>query len=152
MAGGGDAIVAAAGSAGGRVLIVVDDAERVAGAGGRLDALANDRHPDVTIVAAGRPDSLRALYGHWTGVIRRSRIGLVMSTGADTDGDLFGEPLPRRLPIAARTGLAWVIDAGGRRLVQIGRHAAVAMSTSDEPRPMASRHDTRLPLLRIDRE
>ena len=104
-----------------RVLVVVDDAERVADVGGRLSALANDRHANVTIAVAGRPDALRTMYGHWTAVVRRSRIGLVMSTGADIDGDLFGEPLPRRLTIAPRAGLAWMIDSGGRRLVQIGR-------------------------------
>jgi S-DNA-T family DNA segregation ATPase FtsK/SpoIIIE len=152
FAAGEDAIVVAVGSAAGRVLVVVDDAERVADSGGHLAALAGDRDPNVTIVAAGRPDALRSMYGHWTAVVRRSRIGLIMSTGADTDGDLFGEPLPRRLPIAARQGLAWLIDAGGRRLVQVGRHAAVATSVPDSPRPIASRHDTRLPLLRIDRE
>ncbi len=151
-AAGEDEILAAVNGGSRRILVVVDDAERVADPSGRLAALANERHPNVTIVAAGRPDALRAMYGHWTAVIRRSRIGLVMSTGADTDGDLFGEPLPRRLPIAARPGLAWMIDAGGRRLVQVGRHAAGATSVSDEPRPIASRHDTRLPLLRIDRE
>jgi S-DNA-T family DNA segregation ATPase FtsK/SpoIIIE len=152
FAAGEDAILAAVGGSAGRVLVVVDDAERVADATGRLAALANERHPNVTIVAAGRPDSLRAMYGHWSAMIRRSRIGLVMSTGADTDGDLFGEPLPRRLPIAARPGLAWMIDAGGRRLVQVGRHAAVATSDRAEPRPTASRQDTRLPALRIERE
>ena len=83
--------------------------------------MANDRHANVTIAVAGRPDTLRTMYGHWTAVVRRSRIGLVMSTGADIDGDLFGEPLPRRLTIAPRAGLAWMIDGGGRRLVQIGR-------------------------------
>ncbi len=111
-----------------RVLVAVDDAERVADAGGRLAALVAERHPNVTVVAAGRPDALRTMYGHWTAVVRRSRIGLVMSTGADTDGDLFGEPLPRRSPVPPRPGLAWMIDAGGRRLVQVGRQPAVAAS------------------------
>jgi S-DNA-T family DNA segregation ATPase FtsK/SpoIIIE len=152
VAGGEDDIVAAVGDGSRRMMVVVDDAERVTDASGRLAALATECHPNVTIVAAGRPDSLRAMYGHWTAVIRRSRIGLVMSSGADTDGDLFGEPLPRRLPIAARPGLAWMIDSGGRRLVQVARHVAVAASALDDSRPTASRQDTRLPALRIERE
>ena len=98
------AIIAAVAAGARRVLVVVDDAERVVDAGGRLAALANERHANVTVVAAGRPDALRTMYGHWTAVVRRSRIGLVMSSGADTDGDLFGEPLPRRSPIAPRPG------------------------------------------------
>ena len=136
----------------GRVLVAVDDAERVADVSGRLGALVADRCPAVTVVAAGRPDALRTMYGHWTAIARRSRIGLVMSTGSDVDGDLFGEPLPRRSPVPPRPGLAWMIDASGRRLVQIGRQPAVAASGRDAPRPTASRHDTRLPLLRIERE
>jgi S-DNA-T family DNA segregation ATPase FtsK/SpoIIIE len=135
-----------------RVLVAVDDAERVADAGGRLLAVVAARARDVMVIAAGRPDSLRTMYGHWTAVARRSRLGLVMSTGSDADGDLLGEPLPRRASVPPRVGLAWMIDGRGRRLVQVGRHAAVAASAVDEPRRMASRHETRLPLLRIDRE
>ena len=118
-----ESIVAAADGDVGRVLIVVDDAERVADDGGRLAAVVAERHPNITVVAGGRPDALRTMYGHWTAVVRRSRLGLVMSSGADTDGDLFGEPLPRRSPVPSRPGLAWMIDAGGRRLVQVGRQA-----------------------------
>ena len=123
-----ESIVAAVGEGQQRILVAVDDAERVADAGGRLAALVAERHPNVTVIATGRPDALRTMYGHWTAVVRRSRIGLVMSTGADTDGDLFGEPLPRRSPVPPRSGLAWMIDAGGRRLVQVGRQPAVATS------------------------
>ena len=136
----------------GRVLVVVDDAERVIDDDGLLAGMVAEHHPDVTVVAAGRPDSLRTMYVHWTAVVRRSRIGLIMSSAAEIDGDLFGEVLPRRLPLAPRPGLAWMIDASGRRLVQVARQPAVAGSPADGPRPIASRHDTRLPALRIDRE
>jgi S-DNA-T family DNA segregation ATPase FtsK/SpoIIIE len=134
------------------VLVAVDDAERVADADGRLLELVTERHPDVMVVAAGRPDSLRAMYGHWTAVLRRSRIGLVMTTGSEIDGDLLGEPLPRRSPVAPRAGLAWMIDGSGRRLVQIGRHAVAGASAFEDSRLNAARHDTRLPLLRMERE
>ena len=119
------------------------------------DALATliaRRDPNVLVACAGRPDALRTMYGHWTTIVRRSRLGLVMSTGSDTDGELLGEPLPRRSPLLGRAGLAWVVDGSGRRLVQVGRHAAGATSAEEGPRRMASRHETRLPLLRIDRE
>jgi DNA segregation ATPase FtsK/SpoIIIE, S-DNA-T family len=147
-----EAVIAAVAHVHRRVLVAVDDAERVVDADGRLTTLTTDRHPDVTVIAAGRPDTLRTMYGHWTAVVRRSRIGLVMSTGADTDGDLFGEPLPRRSPVPPRPGLAWMIDAGARRLVQVARQPVVAASAGDDPRPIASRQDTRLPPLRIERE
>ena len=134
------------------MLVVVDDAERVVDADGILAALVAERDPDVTVIAAGRPDSLRTMYGHWTSVVRRSHIGFVMSSAAEIDGDLFGEVLPRRLPIAPRPGLAWMIDGGGRHLVQLARHPMVAGSVEDPPRPTASRQETRLPALRIERE
>ena len=116
-------------------------------------ACVAERHPNVTVVAAGRPDALRTMYGHWTAVVRRSRIGLVHVDGCRHRRRLFGEPLPRRLAGTPRPGLAWMIDAAGRRLVQVGRQPAVGdVGSSPSPRPNASRHDTRLPPLRIDRE
>lgn len=104
---------------GGAGLLVIDDAERVDDPTGVLAALVTDRRPGVLVVAAGRPDALRSAYGHWTGLVRRSRIGLLMAACADVDGDLLGEMLPRRLPLPARPGLAWVIDAAPRRLAQL---------------------------------
>jgi S-DNA-T family DNA segregation ATPase FtsK/SpoIIIE len=123
------AIVAAIGDSGegdaiggdARVMIAIDDAERVDDAAGALLDLVSARHHHVLVVAAGRPDALRTMYGHWTTVVRRSRIGLVMTKGGDADGELLGEILPRRLPIAARSGLAWLFDGSGRRLVQVAR-------------------------------
>ena len=73
----------------------------------------------MLVACAGRPDSLRTMYGHWTAVVRRSRLGLLLALGTDADGDLLGEVLPRRTPISARRGLAWLVDADGRRLVQV---------------------------------
>jgi len=107
-----------------RVLVAIDDAERVDDVGGALAALVNARHRHVTVVAAGRPETLRTMFGHWTAVVRRSRLGLVMTTGSDSDGELLGEVLPRRLPVAARAGLAWLYDAGGRRLIQVATDLA----------------------------
>lgn len=105
-----------------RTLFVVDDAERVEDVDQAMLTLVSTRHPHVVILAAARPDALRTMYGHWTSVVRRSRIGIAMASGADTDAELFGESVPRRMPIAARRGLAWVFDGGGRRLVQVAHH------------------------------
>ena len=122
------AIVSAVENAYGSRAAVVDDAERVADVDGRLAALVAERHPDVT-GCGGAPrftDDVRAL----DAVVRRSRIGLIMSSAAEIDGDLLGEVLPRRLPLP-RPGLAWIIDAGGLRLVQVARQPAVAGSPAD---------------------
>ena len=114
-----DRLAAAVQVATGRpVLVVVDDAEHVDDPA--LAGLVAARRPGLLVLAAGRPVTLRAMYGHWTSVVRRSRLGLLMAACSDTDGDLLGELLPRHRPLPARPGLAWVVDGGHRRLVQVG--------------------------------
>jgi DNA segregation ATPase FtsK/SpoIIIE, S-DNA-T family len=105
--------------AGGRVLLAIDDAELVDDIDGVLAALAGSRRPALMIVATGKPDALRQSYGHWTGVVRRSRLGIISSASSDLDGDLLGATLPRRLPIAARPGLVWLVGDGQVELAQI---------------------------------
>jgi S-DNA-T family DNA segregation ATPase FtsK/SpoIIIE len=104
---------------------VVDDAERVDDDRSGLAALVVDRRAGLLVAAAGRPDTLRTQYGHWTGVIRRGRTGLLMSMCADTDGDVLGELLPRHPPLPPRPGLGWLVSGGQRALVQVGRARAV---------------------------
>ena len=113
------------------LLILVDDAEMVDDPGGGLAALAAGGRANTWIVAAGRPDALRQLYGHWTTVVRRSRSGLVLTGGNDLDGDLLGVVLPRRTPVPARPGLAWSVANGAVSLTQI------ALSAAHDPRPNA---------------
>jgi S-DNA-T family DNA segregation ATPase FtsK/SpoIIIE len=103
------------------LLIVIDDAELVDDATGALAALISSRVEHVAVVAAGRPDALRTAYGHWTGAVRRSRLGIVMAASSDLDGDLLGVALPRRRPIPARPGLGWLVGDGRARLAQIAR-------------------------------
>jgi S-DNA-T family DNA segregation ATPase FtsK/SpoIIIE len=100
---------------------VIDDADRVDDSSGALATLIAERRPGLLVVAAGRPDELRTRYGEWTAVVRRSRIGLLLTACAETDGDLLGELLPRHPPLPPRPGLAWLVGAGPRKLVQIGR-------------------------------
>jgi S-DNA-T family DNA segregation ATPase FtsK/SpoIIIE len=101
-------------------LLVVDDAEMVDDPTGRLATLIDERSPLLLVAAAGRPDALRHAYGHWTGAVRRSRLGIAMAACSDVDGDLLGMTIPRRVPLAARPGLAWVTAGGsGCELVQL---------------------------------
>ena len=118
-------------------LLVIDDAEVVDDASGRLAGLAA-KESGLCIVAAGRPDALRQTYGHWTGVLRRSRLGLVATGGTDIDGDLLSAVLPRRTPVPARSGLWWIADSSFVRLMQMavdenlsitGGHPADPLST-----------------------
>ncbi len=113
----------------GPLLLVVDDAEMVDDPNGHLAVLAAGGRPNTWIVAAGRPDALRQLYGHWTVVVRRSRSGLVLTGGSDLDGDLLGVALPRRTPVPARPGLAWTVANGTVALSQI------ALAADRVPRP-----------------
>ena len=110
----------------GPVLLLIDDADVVDDPGGRLAALAAGARPDTWIVAAGRPDALRQLYGHWTTVVRRSRCGVVLTGGSDLDGDLLGVVLPRRTPIPARPGLAWSVSNGAVTLTQLATNPNLA--------------------------
>ncbi len=105
--------------AGRRALIVIDDAELVDDPSGRLSTLIADRRDGITVIAAGRPDALRSSYGHWTAAIRRSRLGVVLAACTDIDGDLLSVALPRRTPIAARPGLAWIVADGEMHLAQV---------------------------------
>ena len=110
----------------GDALLVIDDAELVNDEHGGLTELVSSRREGVTVAAAARPDALRSAYGHWTNAVRRSRLGLVMAACSDLDGDLLNAVLPRRLPIAARPGLAWMVADGDQQLVQIACAAAPA--------------------------
>jgi DNA segregation ATPase FtsK/SpoIIIE, S-DNA-T family len=107
-------------------LVLVDDAERVADVDGALVGLVSGDTGSVTLVASARPDVLRGMYGHWTEPIRRSRMGLVMA--GDADGELLATTLPRRCPVAARPGLAWMLGGGEPILVQV----ALARSVVDD--------------------
>jgi S-DNA-T family DNA segregation ATPase FtsK/SpoIIIE len=104
--------------ANGPALLVIDDAELVDDVGGRLAGLATSAN-GLCVAAAGRPDAMRQTYGHWTGVLRRSRLGLVATGGSDLDGDLLSVQVPRHSPVPARPGLWWVADNGAARLMQL---------------------------------
>ena len=71
------------------------------------------------IIATGKPDALRQSYGHWTGIVRRSRLGIVASASNDLDGDLVGAVLPRRTPVPPRPGLMWLVSDGEAVLTQV---------------------------------
>ena len=123
--------------AAGPALLLVDDAEAVDDPCGRLAALAAGKRAETWVMADGRPDALRQLYGHWTSVVRRSRTGIVFAGGSDLDGDLLGVSLPRRTPVPARPGLAWLVDSGAVRLTQVAlqpRFDAPAAATAGAER------------------
>jgi DNA segregation ATPase FtsK/SpoIIIE, S-DNA-T family len=99
-------------------LVVVDDAERIDDPGGRLGAIVSSRRSDVTVLLSGRADALRAGFDHWSVPARRHRLGFVMASTSELDGDILGVAPPRRCPIRPRPGLAWMIAHGAHTLVQ----------------------------------
>jgi DNA segregation ATPase FtsK/SpoIIIE, S-DNA-T family len=115
-------------------LVLIDDAERIADANGALARLASDDTRTAMFVAAGRADALRGMYGHWTEPIRRGRLGVVMV--GEPDGELLATSIPRRCPVAARPGLAWMLDGGEPALVQL----AVAHSVGHDAAPKRHEH------------
>jgi S-DNA-T family DNA segregation ATPase FtsK/SpoIIIE len=101
------------------LIVVVDDAELVDDPSGCLAALAGGR--DAIVVAAGRGEALRSVYGHWTAALRRQRRGIVLCPSADVDGDVLGVVLPRRAGLARTPGRGYWVGGGEARLVQLAR-------------------------------
>lgn len=110
----------------GALLVIVDDAERVDDPSSRLLGLIESGHPQILVVAVARPEALRGLYGHWTAAVRRNRTGVMMVGVGELDGDLLSVVLPRRCPIRARPGLAWIVDAAGIRLAQVAFNSPIS--------------------------
>jgi len=115
------------------VAVFVDDADLIEDSGGVMARLVQrDR---TRLVIAARPDGLRSAYGHWTQLVRRSRLGLLLRPQLDLDGDLFAVTLPRRELVEAAPGRGYLVADGQHLLVQVayGSHklddAGAACST-----------------------
>ncbi len=61
---------------------------------GALARLLADRLDHLRVVMAGRADSLRLAYGHWTQMARRSGSGIILGAASSADGDLWHRPTP----------------------------------------------------------
>lgn len=111
------------------LLLLVDDADRFDDADGTLAGMIGADRPGLTVVAAGRPEALRGVgYGHWTGLVRRGRRGLLLGAVQDLDADVLGVHLPRRvLPRGA-------VPIGRAVVVADGRHEAVQLALPRAPR------------------
>lgn len=99
-------------------LLVVDDAHRVDDPGPLAEIIRGD-HPQVVVMAGARADAVRTSYGHWTRELAKHRCGIVLTSRGEPDGDLLGVQVPRRSLVAARPGLAWIVDGGPLRLAQL---------------------------------
>ena len=104
-------------------LIVVDDAELVDDDGG-LQALLANAPGGLHVIAAGRPEALRAAYGHWTAVVKRARKGVLLGAIHDLDADVLGVMLPRHRPAHAPAGRAYIVADGHAEAVQLAMPSA----------------------------
>ena len=104
-----------------RLLVVIDDVERIEDPQGKLAQLLADDTEALRIVLAGRADVLRSAYGHWSAAARRSRHGLALRPNPEFDGDLWHTPLPRRLNVRGGPGRGVVVRDGSHAIVQVAR-------------------------------
>ncbi|MER6305411.1 FtsK/SpoIIIE domain-containing protein [Streptomyces sp. NPDC001657] len=116
-----DRLEAALGARTGPVLLLVDDADTVEDPLGVLERWASGAGPGHHLVAAGRGDALRRLFGHWTQHARDSRCGVLLVPDHDLDGDLLGATLPRHDRVAPLPGRGYLVADGVARGVQLAR-------------------------------
>jgi S-DNA-T family DNA segregation ATPase FtsK/SpoIIIE len=111
-------VLSAVAEAGGRQVILIDDADALDDPDEVIIKLLKARLPDVHLIVAGRADTLRSAYGHWTQQVRRSRSGVLLRPDVDLDGDLLGVRLPRRTPVPVTIARGWLVNDGGAELIQ----------------------------------
>ncbi|MGH8933954.1 MAG: FtsK/SpoIIIE domain-containing protein, partial [Egibacteraceae bacterium] len=104
--------------AGGRQVVLIDDAEALDDPTGAVDQLLKRLLPDVHVIAAGRADALRSAYGHWTQAVRRSGAGVLLRPDVDFDGDLLAVRLPRQAPVAVTAARGWLVNGGEVEFIQ----------------------------------
>ena len=101
------------------VVVLIDDAEGFDDADAAIAGLLSAGRPDLHVIAAGRSDALRSLYGHWTQTVRRSKTGVLLRPNIDLDGDLLGVTLPRRAPVRLGAGRGYLVHNGEWDIVQL---------------------------------
>lgn len=97
-------------------VVVVDDAHLLDAPPGVEDLL---RAAHCRFVVGGRADHLQGRVGHWTRSVRRCGSGVLLRPRLESDGDLLGVRLPRRLSVPMPAGRGFVVRGGVAKLVQM---------------------------------
>jgi S-DNA-T family DNA segregation ATPase FtsK/SpoIIIE len=105
----------------GPTLLLVDDADAVEDERGLLASWLAAGVPGHHLIAVGRAEAVRRLYGHWTQRARDSRCGILLAPDHDLDGDLLGTALPRHDRMAALPGRGYLVTDGVAGGVQLAR-------------------------------
>ena len=75
------------------------------------------------LIVAGRNNDLRTLYSHWTGQIRKSRLGVLLVPDVDYDGDLLGVRVFKFRLLQQQCLLAYrILDEESIKLLTFGPH------------------------------
>ncbi|MFI1330294.1 FtsK/SpoIIIE domain-containing protein [Streptomyces sp. NPDC020845] len=101
------------------VLLLADDADTVEDERGFLEQWLSAPATGHHMIAAGRADTLRRSYGHWTQRTRDSRCGVLLCPDHDLDGDLLGTQLPRHDRMAPLPGRGYLVVDGVAAGVQV---------------------------------
>ena len=100
-------------------MLLIDDAEAVDDPTHVLAGLLGAQRGNLFVVAAGRSDSLRGSFSHWSRSLRRSKLGVLLRPNLDLDGELLGVNLPRRVPVAMPVGRGFLVNSGDVEIVQL---------------------------------
>ena len=104
----------------GPVVVLIDDAEQFDDGDGAINGLLSAGRPDLHVIAAGRSDTIRGLYGHWTRkALVVAKTGVLLRPNIDLDGDLLGANLPRRAPVRMIVGRGYAVHNGDVEIVQV---------------------------------
>ena len=123
--------------------LLLDDAELVDDPDRALAGVLARAEPGLCVVAAGRADALRMGYGHWTQLVRRSRLGVLLQPDVLVDGDLLGVTLPRHRPVPHLPGRGYLVGDGRVELVQLAIDDGQAGAADPSTRPAAAPIDRR---------
>ena len=77
-------------------IVLIDDAHLVADDSQVLARVLALPDSPLLFIVAGRNNDLRTLYSHWTGQIRKSRLGVLLVPDADYDLSLIHISEPTR--------------------------------------------------------
>lgn len=100
-------------------LVLVDDAETVDDGPGVLDRWLAGAPAGRHLIAAGRADGIRRIFGGWTQRVRDGRCGVLLVPDYDLDGDLLGVTLPRQDRMAPVPGRGYLVTNGTVEGVQL---------------------------------
>jgi len=96
-----------------RLVVLVDDADRLPDDGHGLRELVTSGARGVHLVLATTGEQARRGFAHVNREVRSRGLGLLLVPDHDLDGELFGVRLPRRAPLGMRPGRGYLV-AGGR--------------------------------------